>query len=1026
MLNEQCLFIAKKLLEFGRTTDELINLEKAADILSDPQSFTLYLGLSLEDFCAIICPYTFSNDASIRTTAFYILYKCYSNDMVIKCIYSYHIDYIIARAITTRNDMAECTTVMKLVFKIINCSTYQATSVIAAALISAVQHADQETVDDKIPEQLFVLSLCELINCHPQEMVNTSAISSLLNYALKITNLQLVEAITLSVVSCLEKIPLYCSAAQKNFFAPFTTIFVDPISKCENRYSDSCSIALRVIASSWAGRFYMITNDSNILIFICQSLTSENEHKQEFAMKVLYNLIGLDYEYSNTRAPNRPPALLGMQMTKPYIFNPFDHVTGYLAGEAFWKLPTLLKFRPNLYDCSMAFLLQMLIRARFIEACSEMILQCPFRLRQSATILLSEVLLQCFRLLSFSQNFILLPILITRACCSMNPNVRERAHNCMVQINQMEENTKQAYFKRSIFLNSVILLEKTGSLNLDTPSFTNLKLLYKTVKPTREDDADSISCSDTASKNSLALQTMMYLKDPRRWQWKRVLQYVETVQDSTKSIEENHPVLLQILGFYHLNNVNGFALVSQSDEIALDCVAVAINMVKITIETQSKFLMSELKQIINEFCNECQQMLSSNSSIMQTMSLNDHCISYYYLLFGIVCLSSKLSSVVKPVIDSINKMIENGSDTFTEHIIFALSSLPYNQFQSRQILRNALNSNSKKLRTYSIELLRVLLRLHHEAFSEWCIDLLVNYMDEDTKHLVESILDEAFTVEKISCTIVEDYTNVWKSLNTFLRARAFGIESSCKLLRKKGLLDKDLILWNDIYNQRYVEHIEAMLTDYFYINKLESVNRDAHLLYTKPHLFQELCKHDLGFKIVSQQPSVKRAIDILMNPYETDVQQIKRSMWIMGNIGSTEYGSQLCTESIINKLVNLAEESYSVEIRSIIFKRYTRMYRVCNLLLALTTISWINVESGAIEISGDAIITEKLENTISTQLGAFMFALSVRGHHTSLEMLPLQAFTAYNYTAQQFDMLENIRQFADTPVDGINTTQILL
>lgn len=168
-------------------------------------------------------------------------------------------------------------------------------------------------------------------------------------------------------------------------------------------------------------------------------------------------------------------------------------------------------------------------------------------------------------------------------------------------------------------------------------------------------------------------------------------------------------------------------------------------------------------------------------------------------------------------------------------------------------------------------------------------------------------------------------------------------ESAIPTTRRESIMsvesefDVELKRWQEKYNYRYVKLVEDVLNnsltyhqkgeDGKYGRRIDRINPMTKNSYLPPHLYGQLALNPEGIDIILSRKLMDPVYDIIKKPprdldhSEFSVLKFKAALWIIGHVGSSEYGYQILENSreLIKLITDIAKSASVLSLRGTAF-----------------------------------------------------------------------------------------------------------
>ncbi|XP_067933265.1 rapamycin-insensitive companion of mTOR-like [Watersipora subatra] len=250
------------------------------------------------------------------------------------------------------------------------------------------------------------------------------------------------------------------------------------------------------------------------------------------------------------------------------------------------------------------------------------------------------------------------------------------------------------------------------------------------------------------------------------------------------------------------------------------------------------------------------------------------------------------------------------------------------------LLVDICHSLTENARLYTADFMRALLRLGVPYFSNWCMELLITQLYDQSKDVAMrslSVINEACENQTNLRSLINSRPSILHlgSLSSLLVTRYLSIPEGFEYLKSSNYLDDELKRWHETFNVRYTEVVDELLAQSLssyeksYDNEVQrrstARRHVGKSVYVPAHLYGQLIQHNEGAEIVANLPYLSEYFDIVRDEClqeEVDIKQAKAAIWVVGHIGSSVFGLGLLEkQGLLPCLINMAERSHVLTLR---------------------------------------------------------------------------------------------------------------
>lgn len=178
---------------------------------------------------------------------------------------------------------------------------------------------------------------------------------------------------------------------------------------------------------------------------------------------------------------------------------------------------------------------------------------------------------------------------------------------------------------------------------------------------------------------------------------------------------------------------------------------------------------------------------------------------------------------------------------------------------------------------------------------------------------------------------VDNGSRVFASRQTSSRSQREAV------IHAESEFDVELNRWQQVYNYRYVKLVEDVLNntltyhqkgdDGKYGRRIDRINLLTKNSHIPPHLYGQLALHLDGVDILQTRKLLEPHYEMLRNPpndldhSEVSALRFKASLWIIGNVGSSESGYQVFNNSreLVKSIAQVAQSASVLSLRGTAF-----------------------------------------------------------------------------------------------------------
>ena len=276
----------------------------------------------------------------------------------------------------------------------------------------------------------------------------------------------------------------------------------------------------------------------------------------------------------------------------------------------------------------------------------------------------------------------------------------------------------------------------------------------------------------------------------------------------------------------------------------------------------------------------------------------------------------------------------------------AITAIDYSspEWGSRTLLGKACKESPEPLRLYATKFLGVLLRSKTPNFAQWGIDLLVNQLYDKSKvipwialDILHEACDDKMNLEAVICAFssrepIIDHLGV---KGIYLLIQFISSSNGFKFLQQTNMLNKQLQLWAEKLNVKYVASIDELLNDGLtrhQRNDEREYGRRSHEshatrdCFIPPHLYGQLALNNDGLKMLKAETAFRDMI-MLIKETEKDVVipaenliSLRAAIWAVCHVSAAPEGAKWMTEeNVILSIISLAESSPQFSVRATCF-----------------------------------------------------------------------------------------------------------
>ncbi|KAJ8305360.1 hypothetical protein KUTeg_015905 [Tegillarca granosa] len=693
-------------------------------------------------------------------------------------------------------------------------------------------------------------------------------------------------------------------------------------------------MAIVTIMRSWPGIIRFCRPDGSGLQSLIGILYLPYTEIREGIVEILFDIFRLQ---TPTDTDDIAIALLSVDPSE--MRENWQLTDGFVAEEGRELLPHMAKIRPNLVENHLALLLSAWIGAGLLGALVEVIITSEPNLFIRTTVLLGKLLHLASTLMPHecSQHNYCLPTLVALASSQdASSRQRHRAREAVYYLDRLHTLRKRGLVPCSLFLDQLIQ-RTSGRKATHTKSFHINKdklqdtYLVKVHHPHEDLITQSI-------KDSQVLNT----KDSINWDWDLIGAILKFTDEKIRKLDDQlHIRYIKRLVYFFKPTNHLFSRLEMTNERSEKIAYIGCQLVDFLIESDQE----EASKLITEFLNDIGQCLSEIAmqhivpeSVLSPSNVINTCSRYYFLYLGRFSATARgdryleKTGIFQYLLDIVG--ITN-QDCYIKVIT---SSLNYSrEGNTRPILAKALCSSTESSRLYCTNLLRVLLRIGVQGFSNWGMELLVGQLYDQSKPVAMAALN----VMEESCDVETCLNSLVKLRPSCLHLGEKGVLMLCRFisttkgfrsLMEANYLNNELQKWYKSFNCKYVLIVEELLNEALTTyektyegsyTRRSSQRRPKKDAFLPVHLYGQLTQHKEGFHLLQSQEYMEEYFQCIRTQVlvtDQDVLMLKTALWAVGHIGSSSWGvNWLDEEKLLPEIVRLAEECGVFSIRGTSF-----------------------------------------------------------------------------------------------------------